>query len=401
MGAMRRHLAAPRPLLLHLLITAILLAPLASANPAPPVSAQAGFSFNELFARWDCGGELCGYNSQLCCGAGSTCYTDAQTQAQCGAAGGATTKAADGSWAYYTSTYVETDLVTKTTVYSSWIAGQSSAATTWASASATPTSDSCDYNKNESPCGNVCCGSDEYCYVAGTCKPAAGGVTSSGATASAPIRGTSSSLVQVTETASPSTTVPFVAPVATGANITLTENQSGGGGGLSGGEIAGIVIGVLAGLFLLGLLIFYCCLRGLWAVFCGGRNRRRSRRTHEIDEYERHSHHHGGRGSRYGGGAAAAGGGRTWYGAPKPARSRYSDDSRHRRGGGGWRKEALGLGAGLAGLWAILGLKRKRDNRRNNDEKYTDYGSYSSDYYTSSSKSIPFPFLLLLLWEFF
>ncbi|KAI7295080.1 hypothetical protein KC315_g19021, partial [Hortaea werneckii] len=101
---MRRHPAIPRLLLLLHLITAIWLAAPVSANPAPPVSAQAGFSFNELFARWDCGGELCGYNSQLCCAAGSTCYTDAQTQAQCGAAGAAaaTTKAAGGSWAYYT-----------------------------------------------------------------------------------------------------------------------------------------------------------------------------------------------------------------------------------------------------------------------------------------------------------
>ncbi|TKA24955.1 hypothetical protein B0A50_06053 [Salinomyces thailandicus] len=378
---MRFHLA-PRPLL-HL-ITAILLSPPALANPAPPISAQAGFSFNELFARYECGGELCGYSSQLCCSAGSSCYTDAADQAQCGAANYATTSAAvSGSWQYYTSTYVETDLVTKTKVYSSWIAGASSAATTWATAS--PTAASCNYASYESSCGSICCASGQYCYVPGQCKDSADGTsaaTSDGATAVAPIRGTSSALTVVTETASPSTTVPFQTPVATGANITLTSNQQSGGG-LSGGAIAGIVIGVLVGLFLLGLLCFYCCLRGLWAA-CFGRNKKR-RRTTEVEEYERRSHHAHGRGS------SNRGGGRTWYGAAKPARSRYSDrsDRDRRDGGGGWKKEALGLGAGLAGLWALLGLKRKRDNRKN-EEKHSEY-SYSSDYYTSASKSTGIP----------
>lgn len=361
---MRLH-HAPRPLLQ--LITAILLARPALANPAPPVSAQAGFSFNELFARWDCGGELCGYSSQLCCSQGSTCFTDANTQAQCGAAKDhpATTQAGGGNWAYYTSTYVETDLVTRTTVYSSWVAGQSTAATTWASASAT--AGSCSHP--DSACGDTCCGSNQYCHVPGHCKDAA----TSSATAGAPIRGTSSSLTVVTETASPTTTVPFETPIATGANVSLQESSSGGGG-LSGGAIAGIVIGVLAGLLLLGLLCFYCCLRGLFGAIFG---RKKRRRTTEIDEYERRSHHAHGHGSRPPQ--------RTWYGAAKPARSRYSD--RSDRKGGGWKKEALGIGGGLAALWAVLGLKRRRDDRRN-EEKYSDYGSYSSDYYTSASKSI-------------
>jgi hypothetical protein len=157
-------------------------------------------------------------------------------------------------------------------------------------------------------------------------------------------------------------------PVATGANITLTEDNKGGGGGLSGGAIAGIVIGVLLGLALLGLLCFCCCIKGLLdgCLACFGLGGRRKKRTVEIDEYERHSHRHSG----------AAG--RTWYGAQRPT-TRVSRRDDHSSKG----KNMLGVGAGLAALWAILGLKRKRDNRRH-DEK-SEY-SYSSDYYTSASK---------------
>lgn len=159
-------------------------------------------------------------------------------------------------------------------------------------------------------------------------------------------------------------------PVATGANVTVTGMEDGGGGGLSGGAIAGIVIGVLAGLALLALLCFCCCIKGLLdgCLACFGLGSRKKRRRTEIDEYERYSHHSGG------------GGGRTWYGAARPpARVDRRDERKSSNG-----KNLLGLGAGLAALWAVLGLKRQRDNRKNN-EKYSEY-SYSSDYYTSASE---------------
>lgn len=378
--AMRFHLT-PRPLL-HL-ITAILLAPRPTvlANPAPAPSVQAGFSFNELFARYDCAGTYCGYSSQLCCTAGSTCYTDANAQAQCGAATTAAT-AAGGYWQYYTTTIVESELATITSVMSSYIGG---AAATPAAATTTA---ACNYALNESPCGSICCASNQYCYAAGTCSPAANGgssgyystyttpgATAGVATANPGIRGTSSSNVVVTSTAAPSTTVPFESPVATGANVTLTSAQAEHTG-LSGGAIAGIVIGVLVGLFLLGLLCFYCCLKGLFdglvALFGG---RRRNKRT-EVDEYEHYSHHS----SRHGGGRGG-GGGRTWYGASKPARVTRRDERRSSNHEG---RNMAGVAAGLGALWAILGLKRRQKERRN-EEKYSEY-SYSSDYYTSASE---------------
>ena len=384
---MRFHLL-PRSLLQ--IVTAILLAPipLTTANPAPVPSIQAGFSYHELFARWDCGGTYCGYSSQLCCTGGAQCYTDALSQAQCGAVAAATTTAvaADGGyWTMITTIYTETDLQTITSVVSSYVG----AAATSVYITASPTALSCPADQQS--CGSLCCASDQYCYTAGQCLAAANGassappaattaplmttyystMTSNGVTALAPIIATISSNTVLTVSETPTTTVPFIAPVATGANVTLTSSESNSGGGLSGGAIAGIVIGVLLGLALLGLICFYCCLKGLLdgvlALF--GLGGRKKRRVTEVEEYERRSSH------RHGSG----GGGRTWYGASRPARVDRYDERKSNTG-----KELLGLGAGLGALWAFLGMKRKREDRRRFEEK-SDV-SYSSDYYTSASE---------------
>lgn len=346
----------PTPLL-HL-ITTILLAPRPiAAKPHPNPSAQNGFTFNELFARYECnGGDLCGWNKQLCCPAGG-CYTNQLNQAACSTGGSYYSSAAPaggGYWVYQTSVMTRTDLVTIATVYSSYVPASSAGL-------------QCNYALNESPCGNCCCRGGEYCAYYGQCSPAAPGQTTvrtNAATPGAPIRPNSSGVVVATVTQSPTETISFLPPAASGANITMAASQANNSG-LSGGEIAGIVIGVLVGLLILGLICFYCCLKGLLdgclALFgLGGRKRKR---TTEVEEYERRSHH----------------GGRTWYGAAKPSRI----EKREKRSSG-FGKEALGLAGGLGALWAILGMKRRHDRKK--DSRYGGTDSSYSYSYTSTSK---------------
>ncbi|MGI4850617.1 MAG: hypothetical protein ACRYGR_01570, partial [Janthinobacterium lividum] len=274
----------------------------------------------------------------------------------------------------YTTTYVQTDLETITSVASSYIGAAATTAWVAATTTAAPT---CNYNDNESSCGSICCASGQYCVVSGQCAAADSGESSeavsyttymttiSGSTVpySAPLRPTSSTLVVQTATASPTTTEAFLAPVATGANITLTPTQAESSHGLSGGAIAGIVIGVLLGLALLFLICFYCCIKGLLdglLALLGLRSKkRRTTETEYVEEYHRHSD--------------GRGGGRTWYGS-KPGRV----ERREEKKSGGF-SNLLGVGAGLAGLAAVLGLKRRHD--RKNSEKYSDYSSSYGSYY--------------------
>ncbi|KAF2083541.1 hypothetical protein K490DRAFT_76478 [Saccharata proteae CBS 121410] len=310
----------------------------------------------------------CGWSGQLCCEASEACYTDSNNQAQCGAATATTT---GGYWQYYTSTWIETDTITYTSVYSSWYGV--SAATATATGTIT-----CDWSAGESSCGNICCASDQYCMLSGQCAAAAvttsPGVaatgTGTGESYSAPLRPTTGTLIVVTATTSPTTTVPFETPVATGANVTVTRGEESSGGGLSGGAIAGIVIGTLLGIALLALLCLFCCLRavfdGILALFGLGPKRRRE----EVVE-ERYTRHSGsGRHS-------------DWYGR-QPARPPPPPKKSGGLGGLG------GVLAGLGGLAVVLGLKRKHD-KRHADEK-TDYTSSSyyynnSDYTSTSSAS--------------
>jgi hypothetical protein len=371
---MRLHLT-PTPLL-HLLTTILLTPRQSHANPHPAASSNAGFVYNDLVARWDCYGTTCGWNGQVCCTGGSACATNALDQAVCvsGSAYPASSNppaassayGGGGYWEYYTSVYTVTNKQVITSVWSKYVGASSVVPAASASASGIH----CNYALNESPCGPICCKGDQYCAKWGQCAAAAGGQTttetrvSGAATPGAPIRPNSSGTVIITATQTPTTTVAFQPPVATGANVTMTGSVQASGGGLSGGAIAGIVIGVLVGLLILGLICFYCCIKGLLdgclALFgLGGRRRRRT----EVVEEERYSHHHGG------------GGGRTWWGASKPSRVERRESHTGRN--------LLGMGAGLAGLWAVLGLKRQR-NKRHND-KHSEY-SYSSEYYTSSSE---------------
>lgn len=312
----------------------------------------------QIDKRASCDGVSCGWDDWLCCPSGSSCEVDDNNQALCGSGGSAATT---GAWAYYTTTWVETvGAVTKTSVYSSQVAG---AATTAAC------------GNSQSPCGSVCCDSGLYCKASGTCAAIAGGSTGGVAptvSASAPVRPTSSTLVVITYTGTPTTTVPFQTPVPTGASGSLTETEASPG--LSGGAIAGIVIGVLLGILLLLLLCLFCCARALFDTLLGilGIGGKKRKHTHEETTYiEDH---------RHSGGASAAGG--RWYGQGSSRPSRPMSEKKHSGGKG------VGMAAALGGLALALGLKRKHD--RKDDKSTTVSGSsyYYSDY-TSSSKFSP------------
>ncbi|OCL05991.1 hypothetical protein AOQ84DRAFT_355716 [Glonium stellatum] len=281
----------------------------------------------------------CGYYGQLCCAVGQSCYTDSNNQAQCGGPVTAAATANAGGWVYYTTTWVETDYVTRTSVYSSYVG---------VSVAATPTAASCS-QYNQSPCGSICCDSGYYCLTSGTCAYAGGG---------------SSGGIYYT-TGTPTATVPFQTPIATGANATITSSQQSSGG-LSGGAIAGIVIGVLAGILLLTLLCLFCCARAIFdtvmAIFGVGKNRRR---VHEETTYIEEHH-------------SSGGGRRRWYG------NRPSRPASPARTGGGLGN-ALGIGALLGGLALALGLKRRHDRRH--DEKSNTVSSYTYSDYTSTSSA--------------
>lgn len=365
---------------------------IASVSANPLIANQGGLDIQQLFGR---GASTtcalpCGWGDAFCCGTGQACYTDASNIAKCSDTTAltlaATIAGSNGYWNVYTTTFLQSELVTVTSVVSSWCAS-----TAPATVYATPTSVvapapaptlNCDYASNQSPCGSICCASGQYCVTPGQCAAAAvagssayyssnyASTAAGGQTGfSAPLRPTSSTLLVLTSTASPTTTEPFVAPVATGANITLIPTEAQHMAGLSGGAIAGIVIGVLLGIALLLLLCFCFCLKkgldGILAVFGLGK-KRRTRETEYIEEY----HHHSSRNGR--------GENRSWYGSG-PRRP----ERREKRSNG--LGNLLPIAGGLAGLWALLGLTRNNNNRRRNDEK-SDYSSSYGSYYTSESE---------------
>ncbi|KAF2199070.1 hypothetical protein GQ43DRAFT_421066 [Delitschia confertaspora ATCC 74209] len=336
-----------------LALVAIIFSSSVSAKPYPVHIEELRQLHNaSQLERRDCpSGTPCGWSGQICCASNEYCYTDSNNQAQCGQGAAPTS-----GWVYYTTTWVETGFTTRTSVYSSYVGG---------TAQAVPTS-TC--TGAQSPCGGMCCDMGYYCQYSGQCAligGASGGA--SGGVPSAPLRPTSSTLVVITATGSPTTTVPFQTPIATGANATLTEGQPSGGG-LSGGAIAGIVIGVIAGILLLILLCLYCCAKAAFDGFLAlvGMGKKNRKHTHEETYIEEHHH------------SSAAGSGRRWHGSRPPP------PPKKKSGLGGM----LGVGAALGGLALALGMKRRHD--RHDDEKTTisdtTYGTYTS-YYTSTSSA--------------
>lgn len=322
---------------------------------------------NSLVERGSCanGQTACGYYGQLCCNSNQYCYTDANDQAQCGQNDPTTTQyqtvaqSTSGQWSVYTTTYVQTNLQTVTTTYSSFFPAATA---------------QCTYALGETPCGSCCCQSGEMCQAPNQCVVVVAGSSAYYSTQSAivPLRGTSGATITLTATGSITTTVPYESAVGTGGAI-LTGKVSTSHG-LSGGAIAGIVIGVIAGLILLFLLCACLCFKALWdgLLICLGIRRRGRRRTEEVYIDRRTSRRRSD--------------GRTWFGTAPRRESRTSVDVvEKRRESSGWGGLAT-VGAALGGLALLLGLKRRRDRRREEDKSSVSYDSYYSSNYTSASE---------------
>jgi len=368
------------PTLLSLLFIILSTAHTSTARPQNARDQELVESQYRYLDKRTCAGTVCGWSGQLCCTGGQSCSTNSAGQAECvgGSAAGAQQENGNGQWQFYTTTYVESELTTVTSTYSSFFGAETTTAV-----APVATGLNCDSSMNESPCGSICCAVGQYCAVAGQCAASNGQggsssyfasiiTTAAPSTATAFIRPTSNAETTVTSTGSATTTVPFQTPSASasGASSAAGMSSTTSNNGLSGGAIAGIVIGVIAGIIILLLLCAFCCFKGLLdgcLGFFGLRNRRRKETT--IIE-ERRTHHSGG--------GAAASRGRNWFGA-RPARvDRPKKDS-----GIGGLTTVAGI---LAALAICLGLQRRRNDKREKTQ-YSGSSYYSDSYITSQSKS--------------
>ena len=368
------RLSQKPPTLLSLLLVVLSHTENVRAGPYPKDNLHdVGFSY--LQDR-DCA-SYCGTDNQYCCTQGQACYTNAADIAYCS---GTTGVIAASGYAVYTTTWTETDLVLRTSTYSSYYQATSTyAAAPTATVVTTPAICT---SAGETSCGVICCASNQYCAVSGQCAArtsswtyvATATATAATSSYSAPLRPTSGTATTATVSVSATTTGTFL-PVATasGSSVPVVTTS---GKGLSAGAIAGIVIGVLAGILLLLLLCFCCIIKagfdGLLAIFGLGKKKRRS--TERVETVERYSRHGSGTASR----RETHGG---WFGASRP--SRVTETRKKKSGGFG----GLGaVGAGLVGLAVILGLKRQRD-RKEKPERSDISSSYYTDSYTGTSAS--------------
>ncbi|CAD6503805.1 BgTH12-05550 [Blumeria graminis f. sp. triticale] len=235
------------------------------AGPYPKDEIQdTGFSF--LQSR-QCA-SYCGAQNQFCCNHGEACFTNQANIAFCSAG-----MSPPAGYEIFTTTFTETNLVLRTSTFTSW----GTTPTVLAAPTITPPA-ICTTSLGESSCGTICCASNQRCAFANSCTahvPAAGDPTYS-----VPVRPTSGDLFTISAT----TTVPFQ-PAATASGSSFPEVSQSYSNGLSGGAIAGIVIGVTAGIALIILLCFCCLVKSgfkrILAKFCFWKRKGRSDRVSE------------------------------------------------------------------------------------------------------------------------
>jgi hypothetical protein len=307
--------------------------------------------------RQVCTGTPCGIGNAFCCGAGQACYTNAENTALC----------TNMAYQVYTTVFTETDTVLTTQIRTSWLVTPGGSTPAAAPTGVIPM---CTSSLGQSSCGDICCASDQTCAFANSCTSYISTYTAT-ATGSEPYRPTSGGVSTSTAFVSATTTEPFIPP-ATASGSNLPGPSASTSNGLSPGAIAGIVIGVIAGILLLLLFCFCCIIKagfdGLLALFGLGKKKRRSTERVEVIE-ERYSRHGSGAGRTQ----------NTWFGASRPARVTETRKKKSSGFGG------LGyVGAGLLGLAAVLGLKRRHDRKEKPARSEISDSYYS---YTDTSAS--------------
>jgi hypothetical protein len=327
-----------------------------------------------------CGGQYCGTSSQYCCTGGSTCYTDSLTIARCGAptAGNLAAQNSAG-WVYYTTTIVMPELVTVVSTLSTFVGVAATTTQELVQSTAICTV------ANQYACGAICCDSGSYCFALGKCTPSATAAPTT--SPSAPLRQTSGTATTITAVVSVSisTTQTFVTPASTAA---ITGNgtaitQTSTGGGLSGGAIAGIVLGVLAGIAILIAVCFCCILKTGFDVILGlfGIRSRKRERVIETEERTRYSRH---------GSASSRRDAHTgWFGGGGGRSSRVTTEKKRSGIGEGGILAAIALG--LAGLWAVLGIRRRSKEKRAPARSDVSYSYYSDSYSGAGTSESKFP----------
>ncbi|KAJ5352222.1 hypothetical protein N7452_001196 [Penicillium brevicompactum] len=296
----------------------------------------------------------CGYNDWLCCSSGQTCSTNSANEAVCSDSGGSS-----GEYQYFTTIYTltETDLSTITSVWSSQLAAATSTGT-------------CRADIGETKCGTRCCEAAQECQD-GECVAESSSVaitaTGTDAAATPGVRGTSNGASTVTATSAPTTTEGFTAPVGTDGADLIGAKASDNSGGLSGGAIAGIVIGSIAGAFLLLMICASHSMDSLQlSVLANVADETRPMwRSATLTTLTAALLPPAGR--------------RTWFGA-RPA-AEGSDVSEKKSSS--WGKLAILFGA----LAICLGLKRHHDKEHDDSKTESSYPSsyyYYSDYYSGT-----------------
>jgi hypothetical protein len=358
----------------------------ASAGPlVPKDELERGVDWiKHLFDRQIyCAGQYCGISSQYCCTGGSTCYTDSLDIAGCHAPTAANLDATQAGWEYYTTTtmVITSDvLVTIVSTISSFVGV--AATTTQELIQSTAI---CSI-AGQQECEAICCDYGSTCYAPGKCIASATAAPTT--SPSAPLRQTPGTATTTTAivSISISTTQTFVTPASTAAATSASGNgtaitEASTGGGLSGGAIAGIVIGVIAGIILL-LAVCLCCILktgfdAILGLFGLRDNRRKERVVEEEVRYSRHGSASSRRDEHVG-----------WFGGGRGRSTRVKEKKKSGIGEGGI---LAAIALGLAGLWALLGLRRRRTEKRTTAASDVSYSYYSDSYSGTGTSESEFP----------